>query len=368
MPLCIVNPFEHGGGAEYQLSLFIDALVADDRYDVYYLAHFVDGRSRARRYRIVQIGDAGPIPRLGYIMDAPSLYGKLRAIGPCAIYQRVACGYTGICASYARRHAIPMLWHVAHDTDVSPRILDPARNVIRVQLEKRLVGYGARRAAAVIVQTQHQADLLQRNFKRTAAAVVPNFHPPAAEVIDKSGPLTVVWIANLKTWKRPEAFVRLARHLNGSPDVRFVMVGEPATAGNAQWHDALMRDIEATPNLEYLGHKSHTEVNELLARSHIYVNTSVHEGFPNTFIQSWMRDVAVVSLSVDPDEVLERREVGIFARSEEGLVAGVRSLLASPELRSAYASRGRGHAKAHHSLRNAQDLIGLVDRCRGASR
>ena len=34
-PLCIVNPYEHGGGAEYQISLLIDALVQAERYDIY---------------------------------------------------------------------------------------------------------------------------------------------------------------------------------------------------------------------------------------------------------------------------------------------------------------------------------------------
>ena len=64
------------------------------------------------------------------------------------------------------------------------------------------------------------------------------------------------------------------------------------------WQASLMRSIEATPNLEYLGQRTHAEVNELLARAHIFVNTSTHEGFPNTFIQAWLREVAVVSLSV----------------------------------------------------------------------
>ena len=34
------------------------------------------------------------------------------------------------------------------------------------------------------------------------------------------------------------------------------------------------------------------------------------------------------------------------------------------ELRAAYAARGRAHASAHHSLRNASDLIRLIDSSR----
>ena len=105
----------------------------------------------------------------------------------------------------------------------------------------------------------------------------------------------------------------------------------------------------------------------MLATSHLFVNTSLHEGFPNTFIQAWMRDVAVLSLRVDPDRVLERRLVGIIAESEESLEAALRRLIDDPSARLGYATRGREHAENHHSLRNADQLAQLLGRFEAAS-
>jgi glycosyltransferase involved in cell wall biosynthesis len=122
-----------------------------------------------------------------------------------------------------------------------------------------------------------------------------------------------------------------------------------------------MQGIERAPNLEYLGAKSHSEVNELLARSHIFVNTSTQEGFPNTFIQAWLRDVAVVSLNADPDGLLVIKRVGIAAQSEAGLIAAVRHLVDNPATLSEYVKRGREHAAAHHSLENTQRLVKLIE-------
>jgi glycosyltransferase involved in cell wall biosynthesis len=296
-------------------------------------------------------------------MDAPSLYSTLRRIDPCLVYQRVACGYTGICAFYSRRRSVPLLWHVAHDTDVTRETLDPARNFVRLRLEKRLIEYGLEHATRIVVQTRHQDELMRKNYGRSADAVIYNFHPAAAETLDKSGPFTVVWIANLKPWKRPEVFVRLAESFRGRDDVRFIMVGAAAgTTGKVgAWQDALLRSIEAVPNLHYVGHKTLAEVNELLAQAHIFVNTSTHEGFPNTFVQAWQRDVAVVSLSVDPDRVLEQRQVGIAAHSEAELFAAVRTLKDEPDVRAGYVLRGRDHATANHSLRNAEDQVRLIE-------
>jgi glycosyltransferase involved in cell wall biosynthesis len=337
-------------------------LVAGARHEVHYLTHFVDRGAGPRNYFIREVGGGGPVPRLGYLMDGRGLYNALREIGPDVIYQRVACAYTGLCALYSRRRSVPMLWHVAHDTDVAPQVIEPARNLPRQRLEKWAVGFGARNATGIVVQTQHQAQLLKQHYNRNAEMVIPNFHPAATEIIDKSAQLTVLWIANLKQWKRPEVFVRLAGRFAMRRDIRFIMVGAPAAeGGNAAWRNTLMNAIEAAPNLCFLGEKTQTEVNALLAQSHVLVNTSTHEGFPNTFIQAWLRDAAVVSLSVDPDGVLERCKVGIAAHTEAALETAVRRLLDDPEALSEYAQRGREHAQRHHSLANSLQLMKLIE-------
>jgi glycosyltransferase involved in cell wall biosynthesis len=361
LKICIVNPFEHGGGAEYQISLLIDALSADGGFEIHYLTHFIDARDRTRNYNVSVVGAGGPMPRLGYVMDARSLYRKLLEIGPDVIYQRVACAYTGICALYSRRRHVPMIWHVASDSDVAPSLLEPVRNFVRRRLETWGVSYGAGNASRIVVQTRRQNELLQQNYGRSADALVANFHPPVVETIDKSGPLTVMWIANLKPLKRPDVFIRLAERFRQRREVRFVMAGAPAPAtGDQRWRTSLMQGMVNAKNLEYVGQKTHAEVNQMLARSHVFVNTSTHEGFPNTFIQAWMRDVAVLSLSVDPDGVLERERVGIAAHTEDGLEAALRGLLDDPQLRAGYARRGREHAAAHHSLANAGRLLQVI--------
>jgi hypothetical protein len=42
------------------------------------------------------------------------------------------------------------------------------------------------------------------------------------------------------------------------------------------------------------------------------------------------------------------------------LVNAVRDLIDSPDVRAAYLERARVHAIEHHSLRNADELVGLL--------
>jgi glycosyltransferase involved in cell wall biosynthesis len=171
-----------------------------------------------------------------------------------------------------------------------------------------------------------------------------------------------LWVANFKRWKRPELFVDLAASLGDLEGVRFVMVGaEAGGSGSRDWNAAVTQRLRSLPNVQYLGSQPQSQINRLLAGAHIFVNTSVSEGFPNTFIQAWMRAVPVVSLSVDPDGVLQRERIGFRADSAQGLEAAVRRLLVEPGLRAEYGERARRYALATHSLRNADMLMKLID-------
>jgi glycosyltransferase involved in cell wall biosynthesis len=357
------HPSASGGGAEFQIQCLLESLLDLQRYDISYVARSVDPEFEPRGYRIVRIGHSSRAPRFGYGMDAVPLYRALKALRPQVIYQRVACGYSGVCAWYARRNSARMIWHVAHDTDVTGVTLDPGRNPIRRILENASIRYMIGATDHVVTQTQWQRSELERNYGRSADGIVRNFHPEPAEWIDKSGgPSTVMWVANLKRWKQPELFLDLAAALRDITGARFVMVGaEAGGSGEREWNAALMQRIRRAPNVEYLGLRSQAQINQLLARAHVFVNTSLSEGFPNTFIQAWMRAVPVVSLQVDPDQVLQREVIGIRAGTPQGLADAVRQLLVTPALRKEYGERARQYALREHSLRNTQQLAQLID-------
>jgi len=369
--LCVLTPVHSStlmGGAEYQINCLLETLVPTDRYEIHYLAASASTDSQPHGYQIVPVGNGGGMPRFGFLMHAKPLLRLLKELRPDVIYQRVACGYTGLAAFYARRHETRLIWHVSSDSDVTPGTRDIGRNPVRRVLENRSIEYGIRHARHIVTQTKGQVRLLEEHYGRTADAVIPNFHPEPGEAIDKTGPITVVWVANLKPLKQPEAFVRLAQKLNDLPGIRFMMIGAPASgSGDRDWSEALMSRIRSTPNLVYVGRKSQQEVNELLARAHVLVNTSRYEGFANTFIQAWLREVPVVSLNVNPDDVLDREQVGIHAGTEEALSDAVRGLVLDAPRRAEFGARARVYARKHHSVRNTELLAQLIDTGRVAA-
>ncbi len=343
------------GGSQYQAKCIIDELLGMDRYEIYYVTRRADPTYQPQEYRVIPVSKSTKKSRMGYSVDSFRLLRLLRQLRPDVIYQRVACAYTGIAAYYAKHAGCNMVWHIAHDNDLSVQGASFSGPVVK-RIENAMIRYGIRNATRIIAQTAHQAELLVTHYGRNAVAVVPNLHPLPSETIDKSGCVTVVWVANFKTWKQPEVFVRLAAELGGIGGVRFVMVGAPHT-GKSPRLDPLLAQINATPALEYVGPKSQEEVNEILAKAHIFVNTSRYEGFANTFIQAWMRRVPVVSLHVNPDNVFGTQQVGIHAGDYEGLKSAVMRLILDAPQREALGAAARAYALNHHSPRNVWRIV-----------
>lgn len=357
LKICFVLPAHWGavmGGSQYQAKLLLEYLLERKEYDIHYLARRVPGPPSPEGYMLNKVADPTGIRRYGEVMDTFDLLKLLKRISPDVIYQRVGCAYTGITAYYAKKNKRRCVWHVAHDREVMPFDWRLTPNIAFRYFDKRFLEYGLRNAGAVITQTQQQADYMWRYYKRKEDAIIPNFHPLPAEELKKNNVVTIVWVANLKPWKRPELFIRLARDLKELSNIEFIMIGKPL--GDSEWCNEIKKQADQRGNMRFLGGQSQDVVNETLSKAHIFVNTSEQEGFANTFIQSWLRKVPVVSLSVNPDGVFDQHEIGFYAKTYGNLKECVARLIKDESLRESMGERARKYAVERYSQDNLQRI------------
>lgn len=203
------------------------------------------------------------------------------------------------------------------------------------------------------VQTQYQERLLHKNFGLDSS-YVGNGHPVPENLEPKEKPPIVLWLASLKSWKRPKMFLSLAEACRDL-DCRFWLVGRPVNDDLAQ---EVIGKTEELPNAEYKGGCSFEESNEFIERASLFVNTSKQEGFPNTFIQSWLRRTPVVSLDVDPDGILDEYEIGTFANGDYYmLVNSVRRLMTDATRRERLGKNARKYGQSNHDISAIADRI-----------
>ncbi len=363
--LCIVTPSHWAGsfgGAEYQIKCLLDAMEKRKSFEIHYLARNLNPEFSTDKYQLHWVGNRYRFSRHSHLFDALKLYSTLKKISPDVIYQRMGCAYTGIAALYAKRSGCRMLWHIASDQDVTPLQIKLSKDAPFRYTERKALEYGIKNTGSIIAQTRQQEQFLKQHYQREVTRIVANFHPVPPQP-QKNSQISIVWIANLKPLKQPGLFMKLARKLKELPKVRFIMIGRNS---NWRWGNRLQQEISEeisqTGNFEYLGEQPIDKVNEILAQADILVNTSQYEGFPNTFIQAWMREVPVVSLNVNPDNILNEYGIGLSCSgSFEKFVQSIRLLVENSSLRKSMGEKARNYALEHHSEKNAEQIIDILE-------
>jgi glycosyltransferase involved in cell wall biosynthesis len=274
-------------------------------------------------------------------------YGAIKRlvaeIEPDIIYQRVRQGYTALGAIIAKQNQIPFVHHISADYACKKNRVTFDRNFLGGLVSEHLGRYGIAHADLLIAQTNAQANMLTANFG-LESLVIPNGHPAPSRQGIRADPPVVLWVANIKAWKQPEIFIDLAKRLNDT-DAKFVMAGKE---GNKKFHTRFLELTQTVQNLEYVGQLSLEEVNACLAEATLFVNTSLpREGFPNTFIQAWLRSVPVVSLNFDPDDINTTQHIGFLSKTIDNLERDIRVLLSSEQMRAEMGARARLFSMSH---------------------
>jgi glycosyltransferase involved in cell wall biosynthesis len=115
------------------------------------------------------------------------------------------------------------------------------------------------------------------------------------------------------------------------------------------------------PNVTMPGAVRYSETGALFDRAKIFLNTSSIEGFPNTFLQAWIRGVPVVSF-FDPDSLVQREVLGRTASSVDEMREAIQDLLDKDDDRQLIGRRAREYASREYTHGVAARYLELLDR------
>src|SRR5690348_1474195 len=251
-------------------------------------------------------------------------------------YTSCAGMHVGLVALFCRRHRKRFVFRTASDTDC-----DGSRLLVPFARDRWLYAHGLRRADAVLVQSAAQREALARNYGlagRVAGMLVESPPPVAARDID------VLWVSNIRRVKRPDRILDLAEEL---PELKIHMVGGPLP-GEEDLFEEVRDRAAAKATLTFHGRVPYPDASDLYGRARILVNTSDVEGFPNSYLQAWIRGVPVVTL-IDPDRTIEREGLGVAVSAVAQIPAAVRRLLRDATAWKAASDRCRAFMAREHS-------------------
>ncbi|NHZ41036.1 glycosyltransferase family 4 protein [Massilia aquatica] len=278
--------------------------------------------------------DAG-VPGLRFF--APRLtatWAGLKAAAADVYYVSCAGASVGIVAAFCQRHGRRLVFRIASDADCAPDTL-----MLTNARDRALYHYGLRRADAILAQTDKQAALLLKNYGLHAEVAGMFSDLPETVLAPAERATDLLWLANMRSMKRPEWFIDMVRAL---PELACEMAGG-ANPAELDLYARTEEGSRALPNLRFHGQVKFGTTRSLFARARIFVNTSSFEGFPNTYLQAWANGVPVVA-TFDPDGIIARLGLGVAVSDVAGAVAAARALLADPAGLAACSARCRAYA------------------------
>lgn len=310
------------GGAEFRQSMLARVLTAGN-YEVSVITQDY-GQSENELIDGIRIfkthAPQGGIPILRYI------YPRLSSVIHCLhkanadiYYQSCASHLTGVVAWYCQRRHARSVYGGASETDFMY-----GQERVKYARDRRLYRWGLRHVDAIVTQTERQAALVRQHYQREAR-IIPNLYKRPMRKRSQCAEL-ILWVGGIRQVKRPDRFIALARTL---PQYHFRMIGG-AVGNNSKainYYESIRTQAAAVENLEFLGFVPVDETESHFDEARVLINTSEHEGFPNTFLQAWSRGIPVVSY-FDTGVGKDGIRPFLFVTNKKEAAAGLVNLLA----------------------------------------
>ena len=250
---------------------------------------------------------------------------------------KTASPATPLIAMFCRRYHRKFVYRTAHQDEADGTYLRDHPFWGRAFL------WALGQAAQVITQNSSDGENFRKNAG-IASIAIPNGH--RLQPIQDCPRNTILWVGRSVYFKQPHLFLDLAKCL---PHQHFTMICQAATGDDG--YAQLQNRAAAIANLQFIESVPFHEVQSYFNRARVFVNTSIAEGFPNTYIQSCQSSTPIVSLQVDPDDFLEKHGCGHCAGGDfSNLVSLLTTMVNSKYYRDA-GRRAREYVERHHDVK-----------------
>jgi glycosyltransferase involved in cell wall biosynthesis len=286
------------------------------------------------------------------------LHAAMRRANADIYYTSCAGGHLAQVMLCARPRGRRVVFRVASDSDCDPRTL-----LVRYWRDRKLYGWGLKRADLVLAQTSAQQKALERNFGVSSEVICPLFETAGRRPPLEARDIAALWIGNLRPLKRPGLLLDVAARL---PHLSFHLIGGPMPGAEA-FFEQVRRRAATLPNVTFHGYVPQHRIGDFVERARVLVSTSETEGFPNTYLQAWSRGTPVVAF-IDPEQLIGSHRLGIVVSDAHELRAALTELASEDDEWRAASARSRCYidGRADEQLTVGAYMEALSGLCRAS--
>lgn len=330
------------GGAELK-QVLTGSELAKKGYNISFITYNEGGEKKKDFGRITIVKSFSPNKNFTLFTKARMLWNSLKKVNSDIYIQ--SGGTPGSIAFYCFVHRKKYIKWLSSDKNVMLEGIED-----KTKLHTKIAMYlDIKLANLIIAQNKFQKDIIEKKFKKKCI-LIRNPIVISNKIIDfrkKKDNNIILWVSTIRAIKQPELFLKIAKML---PEHKFKMIGGESSS-ELELYDKIKKEVKYIPNLEFLGFVPYPKMKKHYEESSIFVNTSKAEGFPNTFLEAWLNYTPVVSLNVDPDEVICINKLGFHSKSFGQMIEDIRTLLTNQELYKEYGKNGRKYIEKNHNLK-----------------
>lgn len=339
-PLFDLKSKGYFGGSELQISLIVKELVKDSRFETSLIVGDYGQKNKIKRKNL-KIYKC--FRKKSHIFKETLFFLKtLKEINADLYVERTVNMGVGIVSLFCKIFRKKFIYMVAHNWDCQKNFPGELGTIA-----KSFYYFGLKRADLIISQTKDQQKRLLKNFELESIIMRSVTKPQKAKKNYKKD--LILWVGRADDWKQPFLFIKLAKAFSQE---KFVMVCRKGRDENF-YYRIKRKAREAATNLTFYSFIPINEIVKFFARAKIFVNTSIAEGFPNTFLQSGLAKTPIVSLGVNPDNFIRENHCGFWAENSFSKMNDcLKILLNDADLRKRMSENNYEYVSRKHDLKN----------------
>jgi len=343
LPLLSFNEdLQYAGGAELK-QVRIARELAKRKYSVSIIVYDENNNKKIKNFdNIILVKSYSPSRNISVLKKMRLLWKSLKKADSDIYIQ--ATYPPGIVALYCFIHRKKYIRWLSSDKSVNLQDVTQRTTL----LTKIILYLDFMLASLIIGQNEYQKENIERRFRKRCVLI-----KNPISILDNSITLeekkenNVLWVGTIRSIKQPELFLELAKIL---PQFKFIMIGG-AVNSEQELYNKIQKKSNSIPNFSFLGFIPYNKIQKYYLQSSIFVNTSIVEGFPNTFLEAWSNSIPVISLNIDPDEIICKNKLGFHSKTFKQMIFDVELVLKNNELRYEMAANARKYIKENHDVK-----------------
>ena len=253
-------------------------------------------------------------------------------------------GYEGIVPLFCIIHGKRFVKWIGSDSD----LLFERFHSLHPLFLKITVYIDIKFANRIIVQNLFQKKFIEEKFNKKCVLIKnPVGIPDDIDIKNEVKKNYILWVGTIRPVKQPEIFLRIAQSL---PEFNFLMIGGEDKKEKKLFTN-IKREACTISNLKFLGFVPHHEIQKYYKEASLLINTSQIEGFSNTFLEAWINNVPVMSLNVDPDEIICNNKLGFHSKTIQQLIQDIKTIMLDDNLRKEMGINGKKYVELNHDLK-----------------